>query len=150
LAESIISNVFLLSQCVIKIEDPRGVRRRVSFSADTTTETFVRMTFPALSDIVAYLFLVRRCDTSVLRTVPDQTPMSLYLYPKARWCLELRYLPGGVTMPGDSIPLLKNLVDSRALRVQGPQLAGLQEQLNHLMGRSRHSELPRVVEEMRC
>jgi hypothetical protein len=149
LAESIISDIFLLNQCVIKFEDPRGVRRRVSFSPDTTTATFVRMTFPSLSNIIPYLFLVRLCDTSVLRIVPDRTPMSLYLYPKARWYLELHYLPGGVPIPGDSIPLLKNLVDSRALYVQDSRLAVIQEQLNRLMGRSRDNELPRVVEEMR-
>ena len=112
LAREIVKSCRNGEQCLLNFKDLEGVTRCLAIAPDVTSLDFFTLAHPHLAHIVSYVVIVRVCGGHVLRFIPDDVPMSLYVIEGASWAFELRFLPPDISRP--MIPALVQFVEAQA------------------------------------
>ena len=146
LALSIIGEVSKLGQCLLHIRDLEGRRKKISVAADTTTHDFFVLAHPKLAHLVSYVLIVRKYKGFVLRFMPEDVPIGLYVLEDAEWSFELKFLPSD--LPVSLIPALREYVEVQAKHVSpaDSQFRSLKEEVIRFTGQDSRGLLERLQE----
>lgn len=115
LATSILADVAKLGQCLFRMTDLEGRRRKISVTAGTTSHDFFCLAHPRLAHLVSYVFIVRKYKGTVLRFMPENVPIGLYMMEGAEWSFELKFLPSD--LPVSLLPALREYVEAQSKHI---------------------------------
>lgn len=109
---TILSEIDIFNQCIISFANAYGQKIKISIAPDTTLMEFLLLVHPEFRTMAQYLFIVRRCQGTILRLSPDCTPICLYDVPNAEFSIELKFIPPDIT--DSSIMLIKSYIKTQA------------------------------------